>query len=35
MADRSKPSLDFALRMERMVAALSEGPLKSLGGVTC
>lgn len=34
-ADPSKPTFDFALRMSRMVAGLNEGPLKSLGGVTC
>jgi hypothetical protein len=34
-ADRSKPALDFALRMERMVAGLNAGPLQDLGGVTC
>jgi photosynthetic reaction center cytochrome c subunit len=34
-ADRSKPILDFARRMERMVGGLNDGPLKALGGVTC
>ena len=34
-ADRSKPVLDFARRMERMVGGLNDGPLKALGGVTC
>jgi hypothetical protein len=34
-ADRSKPTFDFALRMERMAAGLNRGPLLDLGGVTC
>ncbi len=34
-ADPSKPMFDFARRMERMVRALSNGPLRALGGVTC
>lgn len=35
VADPSKPAFDFARRMQRMVAGLNEGPLKTLGGVTC
>jgi hypothetical protein len=34
-ADAGKPTFDFARRMERMAAGLSDGPLKDLGGVTC
>ena len=34
-ADTSKPELDFARRMQRMVAGLNDGPLKTLGGITC
>jgi len=34
-ADRSKPALDFARRMQRMVQGLNDGPLRPLGGVTC
>jgi hypothetical protein len=34
-ADDSKPTFDFARRMERMARGLSDGPLKDLGGVTC
>ena len=34
-ADAAKPALDFARRMQRMVAGLNDGPLKTLGGVTC
>ena len=34
-ADESKPTFDFARRMERMVHGLSDGPLQDLGGVTC
>ena len=34
-ADPSKPAFDFARRMQRMVGGLNEGPLKTLGGVTC
>jgi hypothetical protein len=33
--DASKPVYEFAQRMSRMAAALNEGPLKDLGGVTC
>jgi len=33
--DSSKPTFDFARRMQRMVTGLNEGPLKSLGGVVC
>jgi glutaredoxin len=33
--DSSKPVYEFAQRMSRMVAALNEGPLKDVGGVTC
>lgn len=34
-ADASKPTFDFARRMERMVSGISDGPLRELGGVTC
>ena len=34
-ADASKPTFDFARRMAQMVKGLSDGPLKSLDGVTC
>lgn len=34
-ADETKPTFDFARRMEKMVRGLSDGPLKDLGGVTC
>jgi len=34
-ADASKPTFDFARRMERMVRGLNEGPLKPLGGISC
>lgn len=33
--DSSKPAFEFAQRMNRMVGALTAGPLKELGGVTC
>jgi hypothetical protein len=34
-SDTTKPTLDFARRMARMVQGLNDGPLKALGGVTC
>ena len=34
-ADATRPTYDFARRMQRMVAGLNDGPLKTLGGVTC
>jgi hypothetical protein len=34
-SDTSKPTLDFARRMERMVRALNEGPLQPLGEISC
>lgn len=34
-ADPSKPAFDFARRMQRMVGGLNEGPLNTLGSVTC
>jgi hypothetical protein len=34
-ADTAGPTFDFARRMQRMVAGVNEGPLKTLGGVTC
>lgn len=33
--DASKPTFDFARRMARMVRGINEGPLKSLGGISC
>ena len=33
--DTAKPAFEFAQRMSRMVAALNEGALQGLGGVTC
>jgi hypothetical protein len=33
--DASKPVFAFAQRMSRMVAAVNDGPLKELNGVTC
>lgn len=33
--DESKPTFDFARRMEAMVRGLNAGPLADLGGVTC
>jgi hypothetical protein len=33
--DRARPTFDFARRMQRMVAGLNDGPLKTLGGITC
>jgi hypothetical protein len=33
--EASKPALDFARRMERMVRALNEGPLQPLGPISC
>jgi hypothetical protein len=35
MADKSKPTFDFAQRMARMVQGINDGPLKVLGGVAC
>jgi Photosynthetic reaction centre cytochrome C subunit len=35
LADTSKPTFEFAQRMERMVRGLNDGPLRQLGGVTC
>ena len=34
-ADASKPNLDFARRMVRMVQGLNEGPLKNTSAVSC
>ena len=34
-ADTSKPTFDFARRMERMVRGLNDGPLRELGGISC
>ena len=34
-SDASKPTLDFARRMEKMVLALNEGPLQPMGGISC
>lgn len=33
--DASKPTFEFARRMNRMLAALNAGPLKDLGAITC
>jgi photosynthetic reaction center cytochrome c subunit len=33
--DASKPTFDFARRMERMVRGLNDGPLKEVGGISC
>jgi Photosynthetic reaction centre cytochrome C subunit len=33
-ADRSKPTFEFAQRMQRMVDALNAGPLKEVGAIT-
>ena len=35
VADATKPTFDFARRMAHMVQGLNDGPLKTLGGVTC
>ena len=34
-ANPSKPTFDFARRMEDMVAGVNTGPLSGLGGITC
>ena len=34
-SDASKPTFDFAQRMNRMVAALNAGPLQGVGAITC
>lgn len=33
--DASKPTFDFARRMERMVQGLNDGPLREVGSITC
>ena len=34
-AVRSKPTFDFARRMEQMVRALNDGPLQGIGAISC
>lgn len=34
-ADPAKPNFEFAQRMNRMVAALNDGPLKDVGAISC